>query len=130
MGHYPANFIEARWDCASQCLHTPWEYRIPCHIPKKDADRWDADIIIAIRPEHIKLSQSHDRSRALPVDLEFVEDMGSDKILFLRTQSTATRILARIPVDQVIDSENLAIEFSLQHANLFLKTNGRKLQHG
>lgn len=130
MGQYPVNFIDAQWDATSSHLRMGLGYTIPLTMHDLVESRDGIDIIIAIRPEHIKLSQWQQKSNAVPVNLEFVEDMGSDKILFLRSKHTGNPITARIAADQPIALENLAIEFSLQHANLFLKDSGRKLEHG
>lgn len=130
MGQYPANFINAQWDIGSHALRTEWGYLIPFTKDDIHESHIDSAVIIAVRPEHIKLSSNQKNTNAAPVEIEFIEDMGSDRILFLRTKHSGSRIVARVAADQPIELENIAIEFSIQHANLFLKNSGRKLEHG
>ena len=125
-GHYPTNFLSGNLDVANQRLDMDLGVVYP--LPQLlNPIHSDLEIILAVRPEHIQLTTLNQHPNAIPVHVEFIDDMGADKLIHARTQCGRSKITARVPSDQAIDCDNLAVELLLNKVSLFHKTTGQRL---
>ena len=121
-GHYPINFLPAKVDSASQKLITDIGIELPLSIPLKG----DEDLIIAIRPEHLSVA-SKDQKGLLSVKVEFVEDMGADKLVQVRSPCGKTKLSIRVAAEMEIIDGQLALSPDVSKANLFDQKTGLRL---
>lgn len=125
-GHYPTNFLPGILDVQNQRLVMALGATLP--MPKFDSMiHSDLGIILAIRPEHLQLTSMLEEPNAIPVSLEFIDDMGADKLLHSRTRNGQIKITVRIASDQPIDYDNLGVKLMLDKANLFHEITGVRL---
>ncbi|MBA2710404.1 MAG: sn-glycerol-3-phosphate ABC transporter ATP-binding protein UgpC [Tatlockia sp.] len=124
-GHYPINFLEARMDSSNQKILTKigFELAIP---PIKEPLIENDELILAIRPEHFFVASTKQKG-LISVNVEFVEDMGADKLIQVRSLSDNTELRVRVPADIEIIDNKLALGLLITKANLFHKKTGMRL---
>lgn len=123
-GHYPMNFLPATAHVGLNFIEGPLGLRFPMpplEHPISDND----DLLIGIRPEHLNL-RSHNE-RTIPVKIDFIDDMGADKLIQLISKCGSYRFAVRKVGDDVLDEENLGLEVIENKANLFHLKSGFRL---
>ncbi|KTC86505.1 ABC transporter ATP-binding protein [Legionella brunensis] len=124
-GHYPINFLPAKIDLGKQTVIT--ELGVEFSLPSlKESVVCGEKAIIGIRPEHLRVSERN-KPMAIPVKIEFVDDMGADKLIRTITHCGKARFSVRIPADTEIIGDQLALELVVNKANLFHQTTGLRL---
>jgi sn-glycerol 3-phosphate transport system ATP-binding protein len=124
-GHYPMNLIKATFDKKNQMVQT--ELGVKFAAPK-----WNklleegADLVVGIRPEHIQYSVKN-KPDALQLKLDFIDDMGADKIVHAQCIKTETMLNFRVAADQEIDCNALHIEFPETKLHIFEHESGRRI---
>lgn len=124
-GHYPINFIPAKMNKASGLIETEWG--VNCPVPATvQSIQERADLLLAIRPEHI-LACNGNKSNAIHLQIQFVDDMGADKLVQARCPKTGIDFNFRVPSDFEFLAERVAIEWPLIKLHLFDKDTGLRL---
>lgn len=124
-GHYPINFLPAKVDLSRQALIT--EVGIDLPLPSlQDKLACGMEVIVAIRPEHFGIVAKDTRG-AIPVKIEFIDDMGADKLLQVVSLCGKGRFSVRTSQEREVMDAQFALELSLNKATLFLEANGLRL---
>lgn len=124
-GHYPINFLPAKIDLVKQKVVT--EMGIELSLPVlKESLTCGAEVVVGIRPEHLNLTLRN-KPGAIPVKIEFIDDMGADKLIQVMSQCGKARFSVKISADTEIIEEQLALEVIVNKANLFHQKTGLRL---
>lgn len=124
LGHYPMNFIGGRIDHAHQRLNLMTGVHLT--LPQWHAQNQLDDIVLGCRPEHLTiLSQPSGNSFA--VNVEVIDDMGSDKLVRAITQEGELSICVRVPGDFTHIHEQCYIQIDIDKAMIFDAKCGRRL---
>lgn len=125
-GHYSTNFLPGIVDNENQHFMMDLGFSFP--LPNlQHVVRSREKMILGIRPEDLRLTSHQQQSGTIPVDIELIDDMGADKLIHTRTKCGRAKFTARIPSDQTIDCDNLAIEVLIDKANLFHGETGKRI---
>lgn len=126
IGHYPSNFIPASINkkdkyLISDITHFPLEMDI---FNLNEGQK----VTIGIKPEDVRLTTSKANPDSIPAAIEFVEDMGSDKLIYLRSHCGKQQFTAKVSADKFISNEaNVSVEFVLSRASIFDTDSGKRL---
>lgn len=124
-GHYPINLLAARID--RNCHKVVTEVGIELPLPVLTEPLFAGDeVVLGIRPEHLKVSHKDKRDLIL-VNVEFIDDMGSDKLIQVVSPCGKARFAVRTSADTEIIDNQLALELVVSKANLFHQKTGLRL---
>lgn len=122
IGQYPINLFNAQSDYAKQSFLTSAGFRIP--MPQDLCIKTlPNDVIIGIRPEHLK--PSSDEACHVKAVVSCIDMLGADKLIEL-SLGDERRLLVRLAADFAIGSD-LALRLSLPQAHIFCKHSGKRL---
>ncbi|MBA3537471.1 MAG: sn-glycerol-3-phosphate ABC transporter ATP-binding protein UgpC [Tatlockia sp.] len=124
-GHYPINFLAARIDTSRQKVVTDFGIELPLPLlaePIADSE----ELILAIRPEHFYVALRNQKG-LISVNVEYVEDMGADKLIQVKSLCGNGQFTVRVAADTEIIDNQLALGLVVNKANLFLKKTGLRL---
>ena len=124
-GHYPINFLAAKIDLVSQKIMTDIGFELPLPSLSKSPP-CGAEVILGIRPEHLRVVSKSEQTGIL-TRVEFVDDMGADKLIQVISQCGKARFAVRTSADTEIIDNQLALELVINKANLFDKNTGLRL---
>lgn len=125
IGHYPMNFLPATIDLKQRLILTSVGASLPlpsCNTAVACGD----PVIVGIRPEHVHYC-THPTSESILVEVDFIDDMGADKLLQVITEHGKVCLSLRVPGDMPLTSSQLAVEIEISKANLFCQRTGRRL---
>lgn len=124
-GHYPINFIAGTFDKKNNSIKSIYgvDYAPPEWL-ETPAD--NSELILAIRPEHVQLS-SENNPRSIELKVEFVDDMGADKLIQARCIKNDERLSLRIPADQFFSSEKIHVELPQLKLHVFDQKTGKRI---
>ncbi|MDX1832070.1 sn-glycerol-3-phosphate ABC transporter ATP-binding protein UgpC [Legionella pneumophila] len=124
-GHYPINFISGKYDKKTDSIHTDIGivYSAPNWLHSVD-DK--ADLIVAIRPEHIQLCSSQNQD-AVELHVEFVDDMGADKLIQSKCVKNNEQINLRISAEQMVSNRQLHVELPKLKLHVFDERTGKRV---
>ncbi|RUR10665.1 ABC transporter ATP-binding protein [Legionella sp. km772] len=124
-GHYPINFLSAVFDKTAQRITTQMgvAYQVPNGF---ESINDGTELVLAIRPEHVQyLAKRIDQ--AIELKLEFVDDMGADKLIQARCTKNNERINLRIPADYPFSDELFYVDLPLMKIHIFEQKSGRRM---
>lgn len=124
-GHYPINFINAQFDKNINMIHSdmgvdysapPWSKLMP--------DK--TNLILAIRPEHV-LWCTQSSEGAIELKVEYIDDMGADKLIQARCIKNNERINLRVAADYLLDGNPLYVELPKMKVHVFEQKTGKRI---
>lgn len=124
-GHYPINFIAGRFDKKSNTIQST----LGIHY---EAPEWtetiedNTDLILAIRPEHVQLC-SAENSQSIELNVEFIDDMGADKLIQAKCIKNDERLSLRIPADHHFSSEKMYVELPKLKLHVFHQKTSKRI---
>lgn len=124
-GHYPINFLPAKINRSCQKIMTDIGIELP--LPKMtEFLACGEEVVLGIRPEHLTITPRN-KEGAILVKVEYIDDMGADKLIQVSSQCGKARFAVRTSTDiEVIDNQ-LAVELIVNKANLFHQKTGLRL---
>lgn len=122
-GHYPINFLAADYDKKTGIVTTPMGFKLP---GLAIAHPTGQELILGIRPEHFKVVPQNTES-ALLFKVEWVDDMGADKLIQLVSSGDGGKLVVRTSASTEIVGNQLALDACISKANLFDKVTGFRL---
>ena len=125
IGHYPMNFLPGKLDLKRQIILTSLGTSLPLPQLNTHVSCGDA-VIVGIRPEHVHFT-SEPTLMSFSVNVEFVDDMGADKLVQVISEYGAMRLSVRVSGDTLIDSSQLSVNIEMGKANLFCQQSGKRL---
>lgn len=124
IGHYPMNFIEGKLNEQTKSIDTVLGISMP--VPGNTGLADQSSIMIGVRPEHIQLN-SVQSPATFQAKIEFIDDMGADKLLQINTVIGQQTLSIRIQNSTPQPEETLSLAIDWQKANLFCKHTGLSL---
>lgn len=115
-GHYPLNMIAGYFDKKSNSIHTQLGVNYP--IPEKMSLADKTAMVLAIRAEHVQLCDENNPNR-IAIAVDFVDDMGADKLISAKCMSSGEPLSLRISADQCIGSGQLYVELPRMKLHVF-----------
>ena len=124
-GHYPINFISGIVNKRLNIIESELGINIPIPVHSKPLTD-GLEVILAIRPEHVHLcAEKHQKSCALKI--EFIEEMGADKLIQGISIVNDLRFNLRIPADKLIKDELIHVELPVLKMHVFDKETGKRI---
>lgn len=124
-GQYPMNLISGIFDKSSNSVHT--DVGIKYLLPMNPQNLKDKDeLILAIRAEHIVTCPQHS-PQGIPIHIEYVDDMGADKLIRARCVKNGQFLNLRVTADQEISSGQLCVELPKIKLHPFDRTSGKRI---
>ncbi len=123
IGHYPMNFIPGLIHPQTKQIQLICGSSVP--KPSEIRDNVPDQILVGIRPEHISIFDSKDRNE-LMASFEFMDDMGSDKLIRLKTLQGDIPIDVRY-TDAWIQRDNIALKIHWKNASIFCKHSRKRI---
>jgi sn-glycerol 3-phosphate transport system ATP-binding protein len=125
IGHYPMNFLSAKVCQASKKVVSNFGIELP--LPLKAASLPNnEDLILGIRPEHFYVAENKEKG-LLSVKVDFVEDMGADKLVQVSSVCGSAQFAVRLSAEKEIIDNQLVLGFLVNKANLFNQKTGLSL---
>ncbi len=125
IGHYSMNFLPAKIDLKQQVVITSTGNTLPLPSLKYQAACGDS-VIVGIRPEHLNVTDQLGFNCILG-NVEFVDDMGADKLIQMNTTYGNMRLSVRVSGDKQLNGHELLVEMELGKASLFCEKTGKRL---
>ncbi|TAL60366.1 MAG: sn-glycerol-3-phosphate ABC transporter ATP-binding protein UgpC [Legionella sp.] len=123
-GHYPINFIRGVYNKADGKIQTGMGMEYP--IAVNEALEEGAELLLAMRPEHVQLS-SEENPRAFKLNVEFVDDMGADKLIQAKSMKNGERVNLRISGDHTLPHDRLFVQLPASKMHVFHKLSGKRI---
>ena len=124
-GQYPMNLISGIFDKSSNTVQTDLGITYP--IPNLVLELEDKDeLVLAIRAEHIVLC-SENNPQGIPIHIEFMDDMGADKLLHAKCIKNGQSLNLRVTADQQLTGGQLWVELPKIKLHLFHRTSGKRI---
>ena len=124
-GHYPVNFLAAKIDHSCQKVVTNFGIELPLPVLTESLACGE-EVIIAIRPEHFYVA-AEKQANLIAVRVEFVEDMGADRLIQVRSHCGNAELAVRLSADTEIIDNQLVLGLAVNKANLFHPKTGLRL---
>lgn len=124
-GHYPINFISGTLDKVAGTIQTEvgLEYPVPdFYAPLEQG----AELVLAIRPEHIQVCMQPIKF-SLKVKVEFVDDMGADKLIHGRCVQSGVPFNVRVNAEHQVAPDYVYVELPKTKLHGFLKETGKRI---
>lgn len=124
-GHYPINFISAVYDKKNNSIRSDLgiEYVAPNW---KETLEDKTDLMLAIRPEHVLLC-SEEEKQSIGLQIEFIDDMGADKLVQGKCVENGERLSLRIPADNPFSNSLIHVELPESKLHVFHKKTGKRI---
>jgi sn-glycerol 3-phosphate transport system ATP-binding protein len=123
MGHYPMNFIPGRMDVHQGKIVTLMGVEMPIPFNLKGSYE---EVVVGVRPEHFEHTTEKDELGFM-ARIEFVDDMGADKLLQLETFQGKLRLSTRLFHNVVINDKTMFLKINQRNASLFCKKSGLRI---
>lgn len=118
MGHYPMNFIPSIMDKDQIICETGIAYPV---ASGRFIDQ--QELVLGVRPEHIVLARAEDEGACF-VKLEFVDDMGADKLIQVICLNSGLRLQIRLNSEDGIPGDRFAVKVLKHKIHIFSKDTG------
>jgi sn-glycerol 3-phosphate transport system ATP-binding protein len=124
-GHYAMNFIGGVFDKKAEVIQSECgaSYAAPTWLELIE-DK--TELTLAIRPEHVQICAANN-PQAIPLQIEFIDDMGADKLIQAKCIKNGTRISLRISADHLIPSEQFHVELPTMKLHVFQQKTGKRI---
>ncbi|MGC1182050.1 ABC transporter ATP-binding protein [Legionella sp.] len=124
-GHYPLNTFTGVFDKSTSTVQTSLGIHYP--IPKSAQILEDkTQLVLAIRAEHVQLcSEIH--PQRIAINIEFIDDMGADKLIRAKCINNGEYLNLRIPADQLLANGQIYVKLSKMKLHLFHRQTGKRI---
>lgn len=124
-GHYPINFIAGTFNKRAQTIQTGFgvDYPAPQWVEHVEDS---AALTLAVRPEHVRFSPEK-KEHSIELNIEFIDDMGADKLIQAKCSKNGERINMRIPADASLPSGQLYVELPKMKLHVFHQKTGKRI---
>lgn len=124
-GHYPINFIKGIFNKSTNSIQTHLGISYPAPIISESIED-KSEIMLAIRPEHVQICSEH-CTQGVELAVEFIDDMGADKLIQAICVKNGERLNLRIQADLQLPSGSLYVELPKKKLHVFLHKTGKRL---
>ncbi|KTC93079.1 MULTISPECIES: ABC transporter ATP-binding protein [Legionella] len=124
-GHYPINFFPAKINLSSQKVVSDFGFELD--LPKlNESLSCGEEVILGIRPEHLNIVSTN-KPGAISVKVEYIDDMGADKLIQASSLCGKARFSIRTSADTEVIDNLFALDLVVNKANLFHQKTGLRL---
>lgn len=123
-GHYPLNIFKGIFSQKDASIQTDSGMNYFCDKNYGWADK--TPVTLAIRAEHVQLTDSSEK-QAIPVQVEFIDDMGADKLIRGTCLTSSEPVCLRIRADANFSGERIYAYFPNEHMHLFQQMSGQRI---
>lgn len=124
IGHYPMNFIQANMSLHHHDVTSELDVNIPKPVLNRDCELSE-NVMLGIRPEHIYFVEKDDE-HGFECEIEFIDDMGADKLIQMKSTKGQISISVRTLEDTVaMTSRKIQIDWS--KATLFNRDTTKRI---
>jgi sn-glycerol 3-phosphate transport system ATP-binding protein len=124
-GHYPINFFTGSFDKKSKTIQTQLGMDFPA--PQwTDTIEDKTDLTLAVRPEHIQYCREKNQ-HSIELKIEFIDDMGADKLIQAKCVHNGARVNLRLPADYSFPSGQLHVELPKMKLHVFNQKTGQRI---
>lgn len=124
-GHYPLNVFSGIYDKSSNTIQTQLGINYP--LPKTTQSIEDKEgLVLAIRAEHVQICMEHD-PLAVAIAVEFIDDMGADKLISAKFCKTGAPLTLRVSADKSLESRQLYVELPTMKLHVFHQKTGKRI---
>jgi sn-glycerol 3-phosphate transport system ATP-binding protein len=128
IGSPPMNLVQGRIDASGRALEAPDGARVLLAAPV--AALAGTEVLLGVRPEH--LSVCNEAQAMLTPEIDFVELLGSDLLVYGNLGSAATRVAARIEARLQASLKGrhvrLPMRYDAVHMHLFEPQGGKRIE--
>jgi len=123
-GHYPINFISGVFNKSATTIETDLGINYPVTLNESVSE--GTRLLVAMRPEHVKIS-SDKNPQAFQLKIEFIDDMGADKLIQAKCKINGESFNLRVPADQVLSDTHLFVELPQNKMHVFCQKSGKRI---
>lgn len=124
IGHYPMNFIPATMNKSNLLISSPSGLCISKPL-LDNTNQASEDVIIGIRPEHMYFA-SVSGEATIECKIEFIDDMGADKLIQLRCLNSQIPIAVRT-LDEQVSGKTQHVAIDWEKATLFCNKTTKRI---
>lgn len=124
-GHYPVNMLAGVFDKSTGTLHTKSGIQYPFSQALKSV-KDKAPLVLAIRSEHVQLC-SKDNPQHIEANIEFIDDMGADKLIRAKCIKSGEKLSLRVPAEQTLSSGPLYVQLPQMKLHVFHQKTGKRI---
>ncbi|CAM2987043.1 ABC transporter ATP-binding protein [Legionella worsleiensis] len=124
-GHYPINFFTGVFDKKSKTIQTEMGIDFPAPLWTDTVDDHDV-LTLAVRPEHVLHSASKN-AQSLELNIEFIDDMGADKLVQAKSINNGKRVTLRLPADHALSDGQIFVELPKMKVHVFHQKTGKRI---
>lgn len=125
IGQHPMNWLPAKWDGHSHKVITELGLEFPMFSMASLKNDLEA-LMVGIRPEHLQLT-SRETKGSLPVIIQFIDDMGMDKLVYVQSSCGRFSFSIRTTMEVSFAKREVGLGFMFHKAHLFDKNTGLRL---
>lgn len=127
IGHYSMNLLPANIDLKQRAILTHCGTLLPLPALAHQMACGDP-VVVGIRPEHLNLIEVRPLDNTtISGKIEFVDDMGADKLIQMVTDLGNIHLSIRVAGDTLLHSTELTVELDISKASLFCQRTGKRL---
>lgn len=129
LGHHPINLIPGYVDSDHHKIHSKFglEFMLPPVLVDTSISLpQGSEVLIGVRAEHFVLAEE-EGSESILVDVEFIDNIGSDNLLHAVTPCGEVRFSVRVSSETEVNVGPVRIKPVIKYANLFDKKTGLRL---
>ena len=124
-GQYPMNLVTAFFNKSNNTVQTDLGVDYP--IPERAQNLEDKDeLVLAVRAEHV-VSCAENSPQGIPLHVEFIDDMGADKLIRAKCIRNDQNFNLRVTADQPISSGQLWVKLPKIKLHLFHRKSGKRI---
>lgn len=124
LGHFPMNFLSGVLSSEFSRLVLCEEMELP--FPHLDVQNVSDSVVVGIRPEHLRFVNTQE-VQSLEAVVEFIDDMGSDKLVRVITKKLGVPISVRVAGDFSVSSGTCFVKFDVEKAMVFCSLTQKRL---
>lgn len=124
-GCYPINFFQGIIDLSTSHVRTELGVELPLPALNTPVSCGDA-VVVGVRPEHLTVV-SQNTPGAIPIHVEWVDDMGSDRLVHAISSCGKHRFSVRAFADTELTNQGLFLQLVHNKINLFHQKTGLRL---
>jgi sn-glycerol 3-phosphate transport system ATP-binding protein len=124
-GHYPINFFSGTFNKETNTITTNLgiDYSAPFWL---DTVVDKSNLTFAMRPEHVIFSPKK-TPQSIELNVEFVDNMGADKLVQGKCIKSGGAINLRIPADTMVSNDNIFVELPQRKLHVFHQQTGKRI---
>lgn len=123
-GHYPMNFIKATYHSSEQSIYSECGLSF---VPEGNQLKDGQSVTLAVRAEHLLLADKN-KEDSVQLKVEFIDDMGADKLVQAIDMDSGSRITVRTGPDWMPEGDKIRISLPEKEVHLYDEYSGKRIE--